>query len=246
MKTKINGGFTNISYKDGDKFYQEKILTGFNHKIDYSILEKFGFVPKLLNNNLENITWDFVDGQQPEPSEENLKIIANQLYELHNSKTKFPSSNHAARVKKYRQIINEKKLNIPVLNDYFKRVNNILAKSKKDVPLHNDLWTRNMIKKDGKIFFIDWEYATMGDRHFDLAYFICSSELNQEQEKIFLEEYHNYWEDYLIQQKILVNYLVVLWVNAQEKKPFDEKFYIEQIYKLDKLYQEKKANKEFQ
>ncbi|ADE19492.1 phosphotransferase [Mycoplasma crocodyli] len=245
MKKVITGGYTNISYKDGDKFYQEKILTGFNHKIDYSILSGFGFVPKLIFNNEKEISWDFIEGEIPTLTIDELKIIADQLYELHNSKVKFPPSNHAARVKKYRKILNERGINLPVINDYFKRINNILAKSKKDVPLHNDLWNRNMIKKDNKIYFIDWEYATMGDRHFDLAYFICSSNLTEKEEKEFLDQYHNYWEDYLIQQKILVNYLIVLWINAQDIKPFDDKYYIDQIYKLDKLYQTKKLNKEF-
>ncbi|SYV90622.1 Uncharacterised protein, partial [Metamycoplasma alkalescens] len=52
----------------------------------------------------------------------------------------------------------------------------------------------------------------MGDVHFDLAYFIESSNLNAEQEKIFLDAYGDDFEQkYLLVHKILVNALIVLW-----------------------------------
>jgi protein licA homolog len=51
----------------------------------------------------------------------------------------------------------------------------------------------------------------MGDVHFDLAYFIESSDLNKEQEEIFLTSYGNdYEEKYLLAHKIIVNALIVL------------------------------------
>jgi hypothetical protein len=53
MKIKIENGHTNISYKDGNVFLQEKIYNNFNHKINYEILEDFDFVPKLISQNEE-------------------------------------------------------------------------------------------------------------------------------------------------------------------------------------------------
>lgn len=245
MKKLIEWGHTNKSYKMDNIFYQEKNFTGFNHKIDYSVLKNINFVPKLIKNNNDDISWEFIEGEEPELSDKDLKLIAKQLFWLHQQEIKFPPSNHAARIKKYRQDLKDRNRNIPIVNEYYRRINNILSKSNKDIPLHNDLWPKNLIKKDDKIFFVDWEYATLGDKHFDLAYFICSSNLNENQEKIFLEQYADYYEDYLLQQKILVNYLIILWVNSHECKPFDEKPYVEAIYKIDKIYQYKKENNLF-
>lgn len=48
MKTQINKGFTNISFRDGDVFIQQKMYNGFNHRLDYNLIQKFNFVPRLL------------------------------------------------------------------------------------------------------------------------------------------------------------------------------------------------------
>ncbi|MBY7705534.1 hypothetical protein JIY74_36220 [Vibrio harveyi] len=52
----IKNGHTNTSFRDGDKFVQQKHFTGFNHKINYKILEKFDFVPKLISESQTQLT----------------------------------------------------------------------------------------------------------------------------------------------------------------------------------------------
>ena len=51
MKIKIPIGYTNISYKKDNTFFQEKIKNEFNHKTNYQQLDKFDFVPKLYEDN---------------------------------------------------------------------------------------------------------------------------------------------------------------------------------------------------
>ncbi|QKT05721.1 phosphotransferase [Mycoplasma sp. OR1901] len=242
---KINIGFTNESFiNDNGDFYQIKKYNWFNHKIDYKLLEKFDFVPKLVDDTPKCLEWQWIEGKNPEFTKEDLEVIADNLKTLHDSELKFPKSNHSARVKKYRQILKEKKIKIDVLDKYYKRINLILSKSQHNRPLHNDLYTANIIKraKDNKIFFIDWEYASMGDKHFDLAYFITGSFLTKEQEEIFLNRYESYWEEYLIQQKILIYYLIILWINVQEVKPFDDQPSILKLEETVKEFEYKKAN----
>lgn len=247
MKTKIEAGYTNQSYKVDDKvFMQEKKYNGFNHKINYELLSKLDFVPKLIENDQDIISWEWIDSKEIILDDKLLIQVAKNLKTLHDSKLEFPKNNLAARVKNYQKIIREKGLKIPVIDKYFRRINNILAKSLKNRPLHNDLFTFNfLIDKNDKLYFVDWEYATMGDKHFDLAYFICSAHLTKEQEEVFLNEYDSYWEEYLIQQKILVYYLVILWVNAQPVKYFDDAFYIEKLEETAKEFEYKKTNKLF-
>jgi thiamine kinase-like enzyme len=57
------------------------------------------------------------------------------------------------------------------------------------VPAHNDLLTANFLRDGDHIQLIDWEYAGMGDRWFDLGNFAVNNELDDEQEAQLLEAY---------------------------------------------------------
>jgi thiamine kinase-like enzyme len=57
------------------------------------------------------------------------------------------------------------------------------------VPAHNDLLTANFLLDGDHIQLIDWEYAGMGDRWFDLGNFAVNNELDDEQEAQLLEAY---------------------------------------------------------
>lgn len=239
---RISKGFTNQSFKDGQNFFQAKNHNNFNHKINYDQLALFDFVPKLINNNEQSIRWEWIEGHEPKINEINLRKIASQLKVIHNSKLSFPSSNHSARVKYYIKKINEKNLKISTINQYYKLICKILKNMDKTTPLHNDLWLMNMIETKDRIFFVDWEYATKGDKHFDLAYFIESSKLTKEQESVFLEEYEDFTPKYLLFHKVLVNYLVILWNNAQEIKHFEDDQFIKKIEVLVKEINDFKDN----
>jgi len=53
---------------------------------------------------------------------------------------------------------------------------------------HNDLHAKNILFGK-KVQFIDWEYAGMSDRYFDLAAIIIEFKLNKKDEKSFLQAY---------------------------------------------------------
>ncbi|MFV8470345.1 phosphotransferase family protein [Mycoplasma sp. VS509_3] len=243
-KELIEIGHTNISYKtDHNTMLQTKVFNKFNHKLDYSILGKLDFVPKLIKNTDSELEWEWIDTQPLVFNNDTLSQIAHNFKTLHDSNLKFPKTNVAARVKEYRKILNERNIKIDVINDYYKRINLILKNSEANRPLHNDLYLNNiLLSKQGKIYFVDWEYCSMGDKHFDLAYFICGSFLTPEQEQYFLDKYDTYWEEYLIQQKILVYYLTILWDNAQEVKPFDDSHCIKRLKEVVAEYDYKKKN----
>jgi thiamine kinase-like enzyme len=56
------------------------------------------------------------------------------------------------------------------------------------VPCHNDLLAANFIRSD-RLWIVDWEYAGMGDRFFDLANFAVNNGLDAGAEDILLAEY---------------------------------------------------------
>jgi thiamine kinase-like enzyme len=56
------------------------------------------------------------------------------------------------------------------------------------VPCHNDLLNANFLD-DGEVRIVDWEYAGMGDRFFDLANFSVNHEFSVDDDRSFLDAY---------------------------------------------------------
>jgi thiamine kinase-like enzyme len=57
------------------------------------------------------------------------------------------------------------------------------------VPCHNDLLSANFIRSQQGVRIVDWEYAGMGDRYFDLGNFAVNNELDAEAEAALLSAY---------------------------------------------------------
>ena len=57
------------------------------------------------------------------------------------------------------------------------------------VPCHNDLLAANFIWDGKRVRIVDWEYAGMGDRYFDLANFSINNELDHAQQTALLNAY---------------------------------------------------------
>ncbi|MFN8454265.1 MAG: choline kinase family protein [Anaerolineae bacterium] len=55
-------------------------------------------------------------------------------------------------------------------------------------PCHNDLLNANFLD-DGQIRILDWEYAGMGDRFFDLANFSVNHEFGDDQDRLLITDY---------------------------------------------------------
>jgi thiamine kinase-like enzyme len=62
-------------------------------------------------------------------------------------------------------------------------------------PCHNDLLNANFIDDGERIRIVDWEYAGMGDRFFDLANFSVNHELAAEENETLLASYFGRVED---------------------------------------------------
>jgi thiamine kinase-like enzyme len=57
------------------------------------------------------------------------------------------------------------------------------------VPCHNDLLTANFLHDGERIQIIDWEYAGLGDRYFDLGNLAVNNELGDDRGAALLEAY---------------------------------------------------------
>jgi thiamine kinase-like enzyme len=58
-----------------------------------------------------------------------------------------------------------------------------------EAPCHNDLLNANFIRSPDGLRIVDWEYAGMGDRFFDLANFAVNHDLEADGERLLLEAY---------------------------------------------------------
>jgi thiamine kinase-like enzyme len=56
-------------------------------------------------------------------------------------------------------------------------------------PCHNDLLNANFIDDGERLRIVDWEYAGMGDRFFDLANFSVNHEFDEQADEALLEAY---------------------------------------------------------
>lgn len=56
-------------------------------------------------------------------------------------------------------------------------------------PCHNDLLNANFLEEDGQLRILDWEYAGMGDRFFDLGNFSANHDFEDEDDRALLAAY---------------------------------------------------------
>lgn len=230
MEKIINKGHTNkLKYIEDKKFIIEKTYNGFNHKIRYEELSSIPFAPKLIENTKEKVVFECIDGESMiNFNNADLEEIGKNLRTLHKSDLKLPNFNIRRRVQDYLKILKDKMIKVDQIDRNYDEMFKLMARMKHINPCHNDLWPQNIMKdKNQKIYFVDWEYATMGDKHFDLVYFIESARLSQEQEKIFLnaynsqDDYRAYIEEWMPQYKKFVNWFIVLWAHTLDEMPFD-------------------------
>jgi thiamine kinase-like enzyme len=142
----------------------------------------------------------FIDGREMSAEElrepETLAEIARDLRRFHDSGTELPTGFDSFElVEEYAKTAREHDSEPPDGYDDALAAAREIRKAidgqptHELVPSHNDLLTANFLRNGDGIQLIDWEYAGMGDRWFDLGNFAVNNELDDEQEAQLLEAY---------------------------------------------------------
>jgi thiamine kinase-like enzyme len=142
----------------------------------------------------------FVDGREMTADElrepEVLAQVARDLRKFHDSGTELPTEFDSFRlVEEYAETGREHGSEPPEHYDDALKAARKIEKAiggtptHEPVPAHNDLLTANFLLDGDRIQLIDWEYAGMGDRWFDLGNFAVNNELDDDQEVQLLEAY---------------------------------------------------------
>jgi thiamine kinase-like enzyme len=75
------------------------------------------------------------------------------------------------------------------------------------VPCHNDLLNANFIYDGERLWIVDWEYAGMGDRFFDLANFSVNHELTDDENEELLQAYFGEVEEEDVRALVLMRFM---------------------------------------
>ena len=196
LKLLENQGYSSTTYiLDNDR--KKYIIKVFNAS---NINRQFEFLINMKASKLD------IGAKPIYLNQENSIMIYEYLEGKHKIKLKTKDiQNIALLLKKVHKIkIKDKKLNF-----------------KKDYVLcHHDLNKRNFIFSD-KVKLIDWEYACLDDKYFDLATTIIEFNLNKKEEDLFLKTYFKN-KFHINRKKIFffkMNYLnlCIQWFSKEDK-----------------------------
>ena len=167
----LGGGITNRNYRWGDYVVR---IPGANTEqlgIDRAgevaaarLAHRLGLGPEVVMD--EPLVTRFVDGRPLEEAELRARCteIEALLARLHDCGETLPTRFDAcAIVREYARITRPPDAHVHLLEQ-------LVEDAYESVPCHNDLMAGNfLVEADGRLVLLDWEYAGMGDRRFDLA-----------------------------------------------------------------------------
>jgi thiamine kinase-like enzyme len=205
----LGGGITNHNLKvevDGETFVLRVAgkgtnLLGIDRSVELAATETaaaLGIGPEVVRF-VEPEGWlvtRFVEGATPPPERirepEMLTRVASALRAFHDGPD-IPGTFDSFRVvESYRETALERGGRVPDDYEWAREIaGRVEAKRASDapVPCHNDLLNANFLDDGERLCIVDWEYAGMGDRFFDLANFSINHELDAEQGETFLAAY---------------------------------------------------------
>ncbi|KKB26942.1 Choline kinase family [Mycoplasmopsis meleagridis] len=182
-----------------------------------------------------------------ELDENKIKLVAYKLKEIHELDSSSLAKNQISKFIKNGlselSKIPNKKIIFEEINKEFKRINNILNKSYKNRFIVNEFFPNCLEFIDEKVK-INLDKATKGDKHFDLAFFIITNYLDKKEEELFLQIYDTYWEEYLIQQKILVISLLLIYYNLNNINIYNN-YLLAKLNEERTIFKEKKLSNSF-
>ena len=163
---------------------------------------ELGIAPKVaaLLTEPSALVTAFVSGREMRADElrepETIAEVAHDLRQLHDSGTELPTDFDSFRlVEQYAETGREHGSEPPDGYEEALKAAHTIERAiegqpgHEPVPAHNDLLPANFLRDGNRMQLIDWEYAGMGDRWFDLGNFAVNNELDDDQEALLLEAY---------------------------------------------------------
>ncbi len=204
----LGGGITNHNLKvevDGERFVlrvagRDTALLGIDREVELEATRAAaaaGIGPEVVAF-VEPEGWlvtRFLDGEMPplermgEP--ELLRRVAQALRAFHDGPPIRGTFDSFRIVETYRQTALDRGGAVPPAFVWAQAVAARIEEERggDPVPCHNDLLNANFLDDGEHLWIVDWEYAGMGDRFFDLANFSINHELDCDARRELLEAY---------------------------------------------------------
>jgi thiamine kinase-like enzyme len=204
----LAGGITNHNFKvevHGEAFVLRRggaqtSLLGIDRAVEHEAslrAAEVGLGPQVAGY-FENEGWlvtRFIEGRPIPPEEmrrpETIRRVAAAVREFHDAAPIPGRFDAHAVVEEYRSEAEAHGVAIPdaysAAHEISERIRSVRGPQPL-VPSHNDLLNANFLD-DGAIRIVDWEYAGMGDRFFDLANLSVNHEFRAAEDKILLNAY---------------------------------------------------------
>lgn len=223
------GGLSSENYKvsyNNNDYFVKICIADYLHTDrvnELSILNKvskINLAPNIyyFSNKSGNMITSWIDGSMPSLDDFNssnfLNMLSNSLKSLHNLKCEkqfnpFNDIRKRIEICKYLNLPLPKSINI--LLEFLTYLEYKLNKSPLIGLCHNDLNASNIILTSNKLYFVDYEYSSMGDIFFDLATisWFFSEKSRKDLLKFYFGEYNP--KDY---EKLLDFIFIVKFYNA--------------------------------
>jgi thiamine kinase-like enzyme len=204
----LSGGITNHNFKvdvRGDTFVlrmggAQTGLLGIDRRVEHDAslrAAEVGLGPDVAGF-LEEEGWlvtRFIDGRPIPPEEmrrpETIRRVAAALRKFHDAEPIPGRFDAHAVVEEYRREAEAHGVDIPdayaAAHEMSERIRRVRGPQSL-APCHNDLLNANFLD-DGAIRIVDWEYAGMGDRFFDLANLSVNHEFRAAEDEVLLDAY---------------------------------------------------------
>lgn len=223
------GGLSSENYKvsyNNNDYFVKICIADYLHTDrinELSILNKvskINLAPNIyyFSNKSGNMITSWIDGSMPLLDDFNssnfLNMLSNSLKSLHNLKCE-KQFNPFNDIRKRIEICKDLNLPLPksinILLEFLTYIEYKLNKSPLIGLCHNDLNASNIILTSNKLYFVDYEYSSMGDIFFDLATisWFFSEKSRKDLLKFYFGEYNP--KDY---EKLLDFIFIVKFYNA--------------------------------
>jgi thiamine kinase-like enzyme len=204
----LSGGITNHNFKvdvNGETFVlrmggNQTGLLGIDRQVEHQAslrAAEVGLGPEVAGF-LEEEGWlvtRFIEGRPVPPEEmrrpQSIRRVAAALRNFHDAEPIPGRFDAHVVVEEYRREAETHGVTIPdayasahAMSERIRRVRG----PQLSVPCHNDLLNANFLD-DGAIRIVDWEYAGMGDRFFDLANLSVNHEFGAAEDEVLLDAY---------------------------------------------------------